>query len=158
MSQSNQNTPYSKPSNGDDFVLKEEYLGVDTPSPNTNDSSPSQHGIRGSEGHISGNLNKAIEGRQRAIAAGNQLKQDWLDAEHWRALAKARDYRLPHWYLPLTATGMEEVLHDLNLDRDFFRECFGSELKSYQSLVDMNPKAPLWAFAGWVLEQLEQLE
>ena len=101
LSQSNQNTPYSKSSNGDDFVLKEECLGVDTTSPNTNDSSPPQHGIRGSEGHISGNLNKAIEGRQRAIAAGNQLKQDWLDAEHWRALAKARNYRLPHWYLPL---------------------------------------------------------
>ena len=155
MSQSNQNTPYSKPSNGDDFVLKEDYPGVDTTSLNTNDSSPPQHGIRGSEGHISGQLNQAIEGRQRAIAAGNQLKQDWLDAEHWRALAKARNYRLPHWYLPLTATGMEEVLHDLNLDRDFFREHFGPDLKSYQSFVDMNPNAPLWAFAGWVLEQLE---
>jgi len=35
-------------------------------------------------------------GRQRAITAGNQLKQDWLDAEHWRALAKKRNYRLPH--------------------------------------------------------------
>jgi hypothetical protein len=91
LSQSNQNTPYSKPSNGDDFALKEDHLGVDTTSPNTNDSSPPQHGIRGSEGHISGNLNKAIEGRQRAIAAGNQLKQDWLDAEHWRALANAHE-------------------------------------------------------------------
>ena len=155
MSQSNQNTPYSKPSNGDDFILKKDHLGVDTTSLNTNDSSPPQHGIGGSEGHISGQLNKAIEGRQRAIAAGNQLKQDWLDAEHWRALGKARNYRLPHWYLPLTATGMEAVLHDLNLDKDFFREHFGPDLKSYQSFVDMNPKAPLWAFAGWVLEQLE---
>ena len=82
------------------------YNEVDTTSLNTNDSSPPQHGIRGSEGHISGHLNKAIEGRQRAIAAGNQLKQDWLDAEHWRALAKAHNYRLPHWYLPLTATSI----------------------------------------------------
>ena len=88
MFQSNQNTPYSKSSNGDDFVLKEDHLGVYTTLPNTNDSSPPQHGNRGSDGHISGQLNKAIEGRQRAIAAGNQLKQDWLDAEHWRALAK----------------------------------------------------------------------
>ena len=69
MSQSNQNTPYSKPSNRDDFVLKEAHLGVDTTSLNINDSSPPQHGIRGAEGHISGQLNKAIEGRQRAIAA-----------------------------------------------------------------------------------------
>ena len=155
MPQSNQNTPYSKSSNGDDFVLKEDHLGVDTTVPDSHDSSPPQHGIRGSEGHISAQLNKAIEGRQSAIAAGNQLKQDWLDAEHWRALAKAHNYRLPHWYLPLTTTGMEQVLHDLNLDRDFFREHFGHDLKSYQSFVDMNPKAPLWAFAGWVLEQLE---
>ena len=105
MSQSNQNTPYSKPSNGDDFVLKEDHLGVDTTSPNTNDSSPPQHGIRGSEGHISGHLNQAIEGRQRAIAAGNQLKQDWLDAEHWRALAlnskKNRAKQVnPQWAYP----------------------------------------------------------
>ncbi|MDC1311484.1 hypothetical protein N8Z26_03410 [Burkholderiales bacterium] len=54
MSQSNQNTPYSKSSNGDDFVLKEDHLGVYATSPNRNDPSPSQHGMRGSEGHISG--------------------------------------------------------------------------------------------------------
>ena len=155
MSHSNQNTPTSKSPNGDDFVLKEGHLGVDTTSLNTNDSSPPQHGIRGSDRGVSASLNKAIEGRQRAIAEGNKLKQDWLDAEHWRALAAAHSYRLPHSYIPLTVTGMEEVLHDLNLDRDFFRECFGPELKSYQSFVDMNPTAPLWAFAGWVLEQLE---
>jgi len=35
----------------------------------------------------------------------------------------------------------------VNLNRDFFREHFGPDLKSYQSFVDMNPKAPLWAFA-----------
>jgi len=78
-----------------------------------------------------------------------------MDAEYWRALANKRHYRLPHWYLPLTATGMEEVLHDLNVDRDFFREHFGPDLKSYQTFADMNPNAPLWASAGWVLEQLE---
>ena len=80
MSQSNQNTPYSKPSNGDDFALKEDHLGVDTTSPNTNDSSPPQHGIRGSEGHISSHLNQAIEGRQRAIAAG---RKNAVNASVW---------------------------------------------------------------------------
>ena len=151
MSQSNQNTPDSKPSNGDDFLLKEDHLGVNTTSPNTNDSSPSQHGIRGSEGHISGNLNKAIDGRQRAIAAGNQLKQDWLDAEHWRALAKARNYRLPHWYLPLTATGMEEVLHDLNLDRDFFRE--GVDVQDEYTEKAGGKKVRYLGAGAWVWER-----
>ncbi|OUT79705.1 MAG: hypothetical protein CBB82_01045 [Betaproteobacteria bacterium TMED22] len=64
------------------MVLKGGHLGVDTTTPNTNDSSPPQRGIRGSEGYISGQLSKAIEGRQRATVAGNPLKQDWLDAEH----------------------------------------------------------------------------
>ena len=155
MSQSNQNAPYSKSSHGDDFALKEDHLGVDTTNPDSNDSRPPQHGNKGSNRDVSEILNKAIEGKQRAIASGSKLKQDWMDAEYWRALANKRRYRLPHWYLPLTATGMEEVLHDLNLDREFFREHFGPDLKSYQNFADMNPKAPLWAFAGWVLEQLE---
>ena len=159
MPHNNQNSTQSTISNsyslGDDFALKEDSLGVDTTTSNSDDSRPPQHGNKGSDRDVSEILNKAIEGKQRAIAAGNKLKQDWMDAEYWRALAKERQYRLPHWYLPLTATGMEAVLHDLSVDRDFFREHFGPDLKSYQAFVDLNPNAPLWAFAGWVLEQLE---
>ena len=126
MPHKNQNSTQPTISNtsslGDDFALKEDSLGVDTTKPDSDVSRLPQHGNKGSDRDVSEILNKAIEGKQRAIAAGNKLKQDWMDAEYWRALAKERQYRLPHWYLPLTATGMEEVLHDLNVDRNFFRE------------------------------------
>lgn len=95
-------------------------------------------------------LAKARQAREALIGLGSDLKQDWLDAEHWRALAAQRQYRLPHWYLPLSASGIERVLRDLGLDRDFYREAFG--LKSYRQFVDRNPNMPLWVFAGTCLE------
>ncbi len=95
-------------------------------------------------------LAEARQAREALIGLGNSLKQDWLDADHWRALAAQRQYRLPHWYLPLSAGGIERVLRDLGLDRDFYREAFG--LKTYQQYVDRNLSTPLWVFAGICLE------
>jgi len=95
-------------------------------------------------------LAKARRAREALIGLGRVLKQDWLDADHWRALAAQRQYRLPHRYLPLSAGGIERVLRDLGLDRDFYREAFG--LKTYQQYVDRNPSTPLWVFAGICLE------
>jgi len=88
--------------------------------------------------------------RQELIQAGSKLKQDWLDQDHWKALAAARGYRLPHWYLPLSPKGIERVLRDLGLNQKHFREHFGQI--SYKQFVLMNPKLPLWAFAGQCLE------
>ncbi len=95
-------------------------------------------------------LAEARQAREALIGLGRVLKQDWLDAGHWRALAAQRQYRLPHWYLPLSASGIERVLRDLGLDRDFYREAFG--LKTYQQYVDRNLSTPLWVFAGNCLE------
>ena len=95
-------------------------------------------------------LAEARRAREALIGLGSGLKQDWLDADHWRALAAQRQYRLPHWYLPLSAGGIERVLRDLGLDRDFYREAFG--LKTYQQYVDRNLSTPLWVFAGICLE------
>ena len=95
-------------------------------------------------------LAEARQAREALIGLGRGLKQDWLDADHWRALAAQRQYRLPHRYLPLSAGGIERVLRDLGLDRDFYREAFG--LKTYQQYVDRNPSTPLWVFAGICLE------
>ena len=95
-------------------------------------------------------LAEARRAREALIGLGSGLKQDWLDADHWRALAAKRQYRLPHWYLPLSDGGIESVLRDLGLDRDFYRVAFG--LKSYRQFVDRNPNMPLWVFAGTCLE------
>jgi len=79
------------------------------------DSLPPQLGIRGPHSPISALTSKGVEARRRLIAEGFKLKQDWFDAEHWRALAKKTHYRLPHWYIPLSTSKMEAVLHELGL-------------------------------------------
>lgn len=116
-------------------------------------SHPPQPGIRGSQAPISALTSKGVEARRKLIVDGLKLKQDWLDAEHWRALAKKWRYRLPHWYLPLSPAKMEAVLHDLGLGIDFYREAFG--LVSYRDFITRNPSTPLWAFAGLCLELSE---
>ena len=118
------------------------------------DSCPAELPNEGSRYDISKHHSAAIEQKKLNIEKGKELKQDWLDAEHWRSLASGRGYVLPQSHIPLTSEGIERVLHDLNLDQKFFRKCFGARL-TYQEFVDLNPKAPLWAFSGWVLEQLE---
>ena len=118
------------------------------------DSQPPQRGIRGSQAPISALTSKGVEARRRLIDDGFKLKQDWLDAEHWRALAKKRHYRLPHWYIPLSTSKMEAVLNDLGLGIDFYREAFG--LVSYRDFIDRNPSTPLWAFAGLCLELMDR--
>ena len=116
-------------------------------------SHPPQRGIRGSQAPISALTSKGVEARRKLILDGLKLKQDWLNAEHWRALAKNRRYRLPHWYIPLSPSKMEAVLHELGLGIDFYRTAFG--LVSYRDFIDRNPSTPLWAFAGLCLELID---
>ena len=118
------------------------------------DSHSAEPGIRGSHSPISALTSIGVEARRRLIAEGLKLKQDWLDGEYWRALAKNRRYRLPHWYIPLSTSKMETVLHDLGLGIDFYREAFG--LVSYRDFIDRNPSTPLWAFAGLCLELMNR--
>ena len=117
------------------------------------DSLPPQLGIRGLHCPISTLSSKGVAARRRLIAEGLKLKQDWLDAEHWRALAMKRQYRLPHWYIPLSPSKIEAVLHKLGLGIDFYRTAFG--LACYKDFITRNPSTPLWAFAGLCLEMME---
>ena len=112
------------------------YLGIGEPSAAV--SEPTEALIRPDLEH---SLAEARQAREALIGLGRALKQDWLDADHWRALAAQRQYRLPHWYLPPSASGIERVLRDLGLDRDFYRETFG--LKTYLKLEYRNPNMPL---------------
>ena len=112
------------------------YLGIGEPSAAV--SEPTEVLISPDLEH---SLAEARQAREALIGLGSGLKQDWLDADHWRALAAQGQYRLPHWYLPLSAGGIERVLRDLGLDRDFYREAFG--LKTYLKLEYRNPNMPL---------------
>ena len=118
------------------------------------DSHPPKPGIEGSQAPISALTSKGVEARRKLIVDGLKLKQDWLDGEHWRALAKKRHYRLPHWYIPLSTSKMEAVLHELGLGIEFYRTGFG--LMSYRDFIDRNPSTPLWAFAGLCLELMDR--
>lgn len=133
---------------------EQENLIADTTAALLIDSQPPQPGIRGSHSPISALTSKGVEARRKLILDGFKLKQDWLDAEHWRALAKNRRYKLPHWYIPLSTSKMEAVLHDLGLGIDFYRTAFG--LVSYRDFIDRNPSTPLWAFAGLCLELMDR--
>ncbi len=133
---------------------EQENLIADTTTALLIDSHPPQQGIRGSQAPISTLTSKGVEARRKLILDGLKLKQDWLDGEHWRALAKNRRYRLPHWYIPLSTSKMESVLHDLGLGIDFYREAFG--LVSYRDFITRNPSTPLWAFAGLCLELMDR--
>jgi hypothetical protein len=96
-------------------------------------------------------LAKARQAKEKLIEQGRGLKQDWLDADYWRALAAKRQYRLPHWYIPLSAGGIETALRDLGLSSKFFRDVFG-EKETYKRFIKRNPQMPLWAFVGICLE------
>ena len=112
------------------------YLGIGKPSAAV--SEPTEALISPDLEH---SLAEARQAREALIGLGRGLKQDWFDADQWRALAAQRQYRLPHWYLPPSASGIERVLRDLGLDRDFYRETFG--LKTYLKLEYRNPNMPL---------------
>jgi hypothetical protein len=130
-------------------ALKMACLGVGIGEASSAVSSLVEAPNRGFSGH---SLEAANTKRQELIEAGSYLKQDWLDQDHWRDLAAARGYRLPHWYLPLSSSGIESVLRDLGQGKKWFIESFGD--LTYKQFASMNPKMPLWAFAGQCLEQV----
>jgi hypothetical protein len=132
-------------------ALKMSCLGVGIGEPSSAVSSLPEAPNRGFSSH---SLEAANIKRQELIEASSHLKQNWLDQDHWRNLAAARGYRLPHWYLPLTSSGIESVLRDLGLGKKWFIESFGH--LTYKQFASMNLKMPLWAFAGHCLEAVSK--
>jgi hypothetical protein len=157
MSNSSANSPFESnicpdPTAGSgttENALKMSRLGVGMGEPLSAVCSATEQPNNSFSGH---SFDTANLKRQELIYAGSELKQDWLHQDHWKMLAASRSYRLPHWYLPLSPKGIEKVLRDLGLNQRHFRECFGRI--SYKQFASMNPKMPLWAFAGQCLEQI----
>jgi len=117
------------------------------------DSCPAESPNREDEHEITQHLQAAIRQKQINIENGKRLNQSWSDAEHWRRLAKEHGYTLPHRHIPLSTSGIEKVLHQLNVNQKFFRDHYGPRI-IYQEFVDLNPDVPLWVFAGWILESI----
>lgn len=85
--------------------------------------------------------------RQQMKLATKDYKKDWLDENWWVDLATLRGIRLPPSYVPATPQSLRKWAKKLS--RTPFSEHFGC---SPQGLIDRNPKTPLRAFVGQMLE------
>jgi hypothetical protein len=74
-------------------------------------------------------------------------KLDWLDEGFWLDLASARHVRLPPMWMPATEASLKKWARKLS--KLPFSEHFGCSPKD---LILKNPKVPLRAFVGQMLE------
>lgn len=95
---------------------------------------------------------RAAEARRAAIQAGSHFRRDWADSSVWDGLAKSRGVRLPQWHRPPTARALKTAARSLgNLD---FEAIFGC---SPSQAIELNQRAPLRAFIGWLLEAVREV-
>mgnify|MGYP003407679018 CR=1 FL=1 len=107
--------------------------------------------------HVQPNPIKAAATRQAAQDfARKNLRLDFADAPHWRALAAKNGVRLPLWYLPTTAGRLQRYAEGLGLSIEQIADATGC--KSYRSLAGMNPTWPLFAHVGVLLELALELD
>ena len=103
------------------------------------------------------NLEKAKAAREAKKKAGENLKQDWLDENHWRSLASKYGTRLPLSYIPASDTKyIRRILKKLEIDPKEWLEVEG-----YKSLGDFgkqNPNTPAWVHVGLLLEWWDEKE
>lgn len=85
--------------------------------------------------------------RRAMIAATQHYKKDWLDENYWLVLANSRGLRLPPMYTPATEVKLKSWAR--RLSKTPFAEHFGC---SPTELIRKNPKTPLRAFVGQMLE------
>lgn len=82
--------------------------------------------------------------------ARENLRLDFADAPHWRALAAAAGCRLPAWYVRCTGGGVRKFCARLGLDLPAIEDATGCS--SYRELAAMNPTWPFFAVVGLLLE------
>ena len=87
--------------------------------------------------------------------ARENLKLDFADADHWRALAAAAGFRLPAWYVTSTGGKTQGFADRLGLT---IHEVYAATgCRSYRSFVERNPTWPLFAHVGVLLEIAAEL-
>jgi hypothetical protein len=91
---------------------------------------------------------KALEARKAAVA-NNPYRKDWLDAVYWDSLAQKRGIRLPQWHRAPTPRLLKRW-HE-SLEKTPFEEVYGCKPAK---LIELNPKTPLRAFIGQMLERV----
>lgn len=79
------------------------------------------------------------------------LKLDWIDAPLWDELSTKYKVRLPHYNEPCTLPRMRVYLKRSKIGEPIFKEHY----TSLHYFLENNPKVPLVAFIGMVLELRE---
>ncbi|AQL38239.1 hypothetical protein [Pseudomonas syringae] len=104
------------------------------------------------------NLDACLASAARAKAqdyARENLRLDFADAEHWRALAAAAGFNLPAWYVTSTGGKTQGFADRLGLT---IHEVYAATgCRSFRSFVEMNPTWPLFAHVGVLLEIAAEL-
>jgi hypothetical protein len=78
------------------------------------------------------------------------FKQDWRDAPRWSDLYRQNSLRSPSHALPCSPKYMRRYLKLAGITVPQYAEYTGfGSLKAYQ---ESNPRVPLWAFIGTMLE------
>ncbi len=100
---------------------------------------------------------KTMQEKARAARAANAaarkastLRNDFMDANHWEDLARARGLRLPPWGQPCTVSRMRTWLHRVGISQGDWEANNGCKLAQFPVL---NPDWPMRAFAGLTLEK-----
>jgi len=81
----------------------------------------------------------------------NGFRTDWADANLWLWLASDRGIRLPHWQTRPTPRKLG--MWHRKLSNVAFSDAYGC---GPTKLITLNPRVPLRAFVGQMLEQAQK--
>lgn len=91
---------------------------------------------------------------KQAARKASKLRRDFLDADLWADLARARGLRLPPWGEPATVSNMRTWLNKVGGSQGQYERWAGCKLAAF---IAQNPTWPARALAGVILEE-EQTE
>lgn len=81
-------------------------------------------------------------------------RPDFMEAVRWEELASIRGLRLPPWKMHCTNGWMERWLKRLQISTPRYLEWAGT--KALREFREMNPRWPLAAWVGLLLEKKHQ--
>lgn len=103
------------------------------------------------------NLEKARKAREEKQKAGENLKQDWTEENHFRKLASQYGIRLPVIYISNSEVKyLKRTMRALGIDpKDYLEYCGFTNLKQFHK---ENPLTPAWVEVGYLLEYFDEME
>lgn len=76
------------------------------------------------------------------------LKLEYMDSNHWAALASKYGVRMPSYNEPCTPSGIRKYMKRVGINNDTWKEHY----TSVDYFIENNPKWTLYAAAGLMLE------